>query len=76
MAGIVKTQQKISMDFSTYVPQSKKSQQLQKSERAMTSDCSSTLDVIPCPIQMPTSPVKKINNIRVLQITNLKRKYK
>lgn len=75
MAGIVKTQQ-ISMDFSTYVPQSKKSQQLQKSERAMTSDCSSTLDVIPCPIQMPTSPVKKINNIRILQITNLKTKYK
>lgn len=28
------------------------------------------LDVIPCPIQMPTSPVKKINNIRVLQIRN------
>lgn len=39
-----------------------KRQQLQKPEKAMGSDCSSMLDVIPCLIKMPTSPAKKINS--------------
>lgn len=68
---ILKTKQKISMDCPTYVPQSKKAAaaEVRKSNDIRLQHI---LDVIPCPIQMSTSPVKKINNIRVLQIRNLK----
>lgn len=38
-----------------------KRQQLQKPEKAMIPDYSSMFNIIPYPIQMPTSPVKKDN---------------